>query len=175
MLKWYVINVLSSYESKAADTIHRELNKKKLASLVEEIFIPSEVVTRISKGKKVKVEKKFYPGYIFIKADMSEELWNIIKSVSKVSGPLQAAGKPLIVPDKEVENVKKQLESGVSISDLGVHFDVAESVKIVDGAFKSFIGVVEEVDADRHILKVSVSIFGRNTPVELGFNQVEKI
>jgi len=174
-LKWYVINVLSGYESKAADTIQKELDKKKLDGLVEEIFIPSEMVTRISKGKKVKVEKKFYPGYIFIKADMSEELWSIIKSVAKVSGPLQAGGRPLIVREREVEEVKKQLESGVSISDLGVHFDVAESVKITDGAFKSFIGVVEEIDAERHLLKVSVSIFGRNTPVELGFNQVEKM
>lgn len=173
--KWYVVHVLSGYEAKVVSTIEQKLSDEDLSDSVEEFFIPSEQITRMTRGKKVKVEKKFYPGYIFIHASLDELVWNIIKSVPKVSDLLRGSGKPLVVPKREIDLIKSQLEKGASISDLEIRFSVAESVKIVDGAFKSFIGVVEEVDAQKQRLKVSVSIFGRHTPVELDYNQVQKL
>lgn len=173
--KWYVIHVLSGYEAKVVSAIEQKLSDESLSDSVEEFFVPSERVTRMSKGKKIKVEKKFYPGYIFIHASLNELVWNIIKSVPKVSDLLRGSGKPLIVPNREIDIIKNQLEKGTSISDLEVRFSVAESIKIIDGAFKSFIGVVERVDAQKQRLKVSVSIFGRHTPVELDYDQVQKL
>lgn len=179
MSKWYVINVRSGYESKVKSAIEQELTKKDLAEHVEEFFIPSEQITRVTRGKKIKVEKRFYPGYIFVKSNLTESVWNIIKNVTKSTAKygdlLRGSGAPLVVPEREIEAVRSQLAKGVSISDLEVRFDVAESVRIIDGAFKSFIGVVEEIDAAKQKLKVTVSIFGRSTPVELGYGQVQKL
>lgn len=173
--RWYIIKVLSGHESKVRDAIERELVRVGLSDSIEEFLIPSEQITRLTKGKKITVEKKFYPGYIFIKAEIDQVVWSIIRSNAKGGDLLCNNGKPLPALNSEIESIKSQLAKGVSISDLEVRFDVAESVKIVEGAFKSFIGVVEEIDAAKQKLKITVSIFGRNTPVELGYDQVQKL
>ncbi len=174
-MKWYVVNTVSGQEQKVKAAILDGVAKHNVADDVEEILIPSEKVSKFSRGKKVVGEKKFFPGYIFIKAKLTDIVWNMIKNIPQVGTFLGANGKPHAVHQSEIDAIKQQLESGTTMSDLDISFDIAESVKITDGAFKSFMGVIEEIDTQKQRLKVSVTILGRSTPVELSYNQVQKM
>jgi len=172
--RWYIIHAMSGHENKVVKLIEESATRKNLTGLIEKIVIPVANVVEIKRGKKVTVEKKFLPGYILIKMDMSDDLWHIIKSTPKVTGFL-GGNIPQPVSDAEVDRIFKQMEEGPSIAAGNLKFDTGDSVKVVDGPFESFIGVVMDVDEEKERLKVSVSIFGRPTPVELEFTQVEKI
>ena len=172
--KWYIIHTHAGFEAKVIANIKEEVKKKGLASLFENFLVPTQKTLEIKKGKKVEGEKKFYPGYILIKMLMNDDAWHLVKKTSKVSGFLGAANKPIALRDEEADRILNQIKEGVESVVSTISFEVGETVKVADGPFASFNGIVEEVDADRSRLKVAVSIFGRATPVELEFTQVEK-
>lgn len=171
---WYIINTLSGFEHKVAKLIRDNAEKKGISSKFEEIIVPVENVTEVKKGKKVTSEKKIFPGYIIVKMDLDDASWNLVKNIPRVSGFLGGSGKPVRIPEKEVMQVLRRVEEGAVAKEVELVYDVAETVKIIDGPFETFTGVVDNVDHERKRLKVSVSIFGRPTPVELDFSQVEK-
>jgi transcriptional antiterminator NusG len=173
--KWYVVNTLSGYEHSVADMIKDFAEKKGVLAKFEEIVVPVESVTEFKKGKKVTSEKKIFPGYIVVKMELDDLTWNLVKNIPRVAGFLGGSGKPMPIREAEVQRLLKQVEEGVVVKDVELTFDVGEMVKIIDGPFVTFSGVVDEVDLIKKRLKVSVSIFGRPTPVDLDFNQVEKI
>lgn len=172
--KWYIVNTLSGFEYKVSQAIRDAAEKRGMSEKFEDIVVPTESVTEVKKGKKVVSEKKIYPGYILIKMQLDDASWNLVKNTPKVSGFLGGSGKPLPVSEREVAQVLQQVEQGSVAKDVDVMFEVGESVKIIDGPFETFTGVVDEIDALKKRLKISVSIFGRPTPVELDFSQVEK-
>lgn len=172
--KWYIVNTLSGFEHKVAQMVKESAEKKGILDKFEDIVVPVENVTELKKGKKVVAEKKIFPGYILIKMHLDDASWNLVKNTPKVSGFLGGSGKPLPVSEKEVNRVLKQVEEGSVVKEVDVSFDVGETVKITEGPFETFTGVVDEIDMVRKRLKISVSIFGRPTPVELEFHQVEK-
>ncbi len=172
--KWYIIHTHSGFEAKVVNTIKEEVNKKKLTDFFEDFLIPTQRTLEIKKGKKVEGEKKFYPGYIMIKMIMNDDTWHLVKKITKVSGFLGASNKPVALRKDEAERILNQIQEGVDSVVPTVSFEVGETVKVSDGPFASFNGIVEEVDSDRSRLKVAVSIFGRATPVELEYTQVEK-
>lgn len=174
--KWYIINAQSGFEKKVAETIRERADKKGLGNLIEEIFVPTESLTEVKKGKKVQTERKFFPGYVMVKMTMNDESWQIIKNTPKVSGFLGGAGsKPQPITQREVESIFKQIQEGTKDPKAKVSFSIGESVKITEGPFESFVGTVDEVDEINNKLKVGVSIFGRSTPVEIDFTKVEKV
>ncbi len=173
--KWYIVNTLSGFEHKVAQMIKESAEKRGLLEKFEDVVVPTENVTEIKKGKKVVSEKKIYPGYILVKMQLDDASWNLVKNTPKVAGFLGGSGKPLPVPEREVKEVLKQVEEGSVAKDMDISFDVGENVKIIEGPFETFTGLVDEIDFVRKRLKISVSIFGRPTPVELEFHQVEKI
>lgn len=173
--RWYVLHVYSGFENKVAEAIQEKARSKGLADAVEEVMVPTEEIVEVKRGQKVAAERKFFPGYVLAKLDMSDDLWHLIKDTPKVTGFLGAANKPVPISEKEAERLIKQLQEGVENPRPSVTFEHGEEVKVVDGPFASFNGTVEEVDEDKGRLKVSVSIFGRATPVDLEFSQVEKI
>ena len=172
--KWYIIHTHSGFEAKVINNIKEEIKKKSLSDYFEDFLVPTQKTLEIKKGKKVEGEKKFYPGYILIKMHMNDDAWHLVKKTSKVSGFLGAANKPVPLRDEEAERILGQVKEGVESVVSTISFEVGETVKVADGPFASFNGIVEEVDADRSRLKVAVSIFGRATPVELEYTQVEK-
>ena len=174
LYKWYIIHTHSGFEIKVINSIKEEIKKKKLSNYFEDFLVPTQKTLEIKKGKKVEGEKKFYPGYILIKMIMNDDAWHLVKKTSKVSGFLGAANKPVPLRDEEAERILGQVKEGVESIVSTITFEVGETVKVADGPFASFNGIVEEVDADRSRLKVAVSIFGRATPVELEYTQVEK-
>lgn len=173
--KWYIINTLSGSEQKIVKAIREAAEQKKLADKFDQIIVPARNVNEIRKGKKVVAEKKFFPGYILIKMELNDLTWNVVKNVPKVAGLLGSAGKPTPVRESEVLEVIKQIEEVESNDVVEIVYQAGETIKICDGPFETFTGVIEEVDSEKKRLKVSVSIFGRSTPVELEFNQIEKI
>lgn len=172
--KWYIVHVASGHEKKVAKLIEEQARKKNLQDLIARVVVPTEEVTEIRRNQKVSVEKKFLPGYVLINMELNDETWHFVRNVPKVSGFLGSAVKPSPVSEAEVNIIFKQMEEGSIISKSTMLFDVGESIKINDGPFESFVGVVSDVDEEKSRLKVSVSIFGRSTPVELEFSQVEK-
>jgi len=173
--KWYMVHAHSGFEKKVAQNIKERAAKKGLDNRFEDVYVPIETVLEVKKGKKVNVERKFFPGYVMVKMDMNDDAWQLVKNTPKVTGFLGGSGnKPQPISDSEAENIFKQVEEGMVSPKHSVQFDVGDSVKIVDGPFDSFVGVVEELDEEKNKLKVAVSIFGRATPVELDFTQVEK-
>lgn len=173
--RWYIVNAHSGFEKKVAETIRERAEKKGLGSLFEEIFVPVESFVEVKKGKKVQSERKFFPGYVLVKMVMNDETWQIVKQTPRVSGFLGGGGsKPQPITTREAESIFKKVEEGKVTPKSKVSFTVGDNVKITDGPFESFTGVVEEVHEDTSKLKVGVSIFGRSTPVELDFTQVEK-
>ncbi len=172
--RWYVLHVYSGFENKVADAIRDKAAKKGLSDSIGEIMVPTEEVVEMRRGQKVNAERKFYPGYVLAKLDMSDEVWHLVKDTPKVTGFLGAGNKPSPISEKEAEAIVQQVQEGVDRPRPSVTFDIGEDVKVVDGPFASFNGSVEEIDEDKQKLKVSVSIFGRATPVELEYTQVEK-
>ena len=172
--KWYIIHTHSGFEAKVITVLKEEIRKKNLDSFFTDFLVPTQKTLEIKKGKKVEGEKKFYPGYIMINMIMNDDTWHLVKKTSKVSGFLGAANKPVPLRDDEAERILSQIKEGVESVVSTISFEVGETVKVADGPFASFNGVVEDVDADRSRLKVAVSIFGRATPVELEYTQVEK-
>ena len=173
--KWYVIHVYSGSEKRVKDTIEEQMVTKNMSSFIDEILVPTEEIFEIRKGAKVKTEKKFFPGYILIKMNMTDESWHFIKSQPKVTNFLGTKGRPASLSDKEAKKLIEQITESVERPRSNVIFEIGEEVRVSDGPFQSFNGLVEEIDEDKSRLKVTVSIFGRSTPVDLEFTQVEKI
>jgi transcriptional antiterminator NusG len=173
--KWYVLHVYSGFENKVAEAIKEKAGKQGLQDHVEEILVPTEEVVEVKRGQRVNAERKFFPGYVLAKLDMTDSVWHLIKDTPKVSGFLGAGGnKPVAISEAEAQRILQQVQEGIERPRPSVIYDVGEEVKVIDGPFASFNGTVEEVDEEKSKLKVSVSIFGRATPVELEYAQVEK-
>ena len=177
MSRWYIIHAYSGFENKVRDAIMSEAMRLGLERMVEQIEVPTETVTEARRGKKIAVERKFMPGYVLAKLDMNDQVYHLVKNTPKVTGFLGAAGgtKPLPVSEREVQNIIGQVEEGVERPKPTIRFDIGENVKVTDGPFASFDGQVESVDEENARLRVAVSIFGRPTPVDLEYNQVEKV
>ncbi|MBR2274205.1 MAG: transcription termination/antitermination protein NusG [Alphaproteobacteria bacterium] len=172
---WYVVNVYSGSEKKVAESIREQAVLKKMEDRILEVLVPTEQVIEIRKGAKVNAEHKFFPGYILVKMEMSDDTWHIVKDTPRVSGFLGTRNKPQAISEREVKRIMEQIEQGIERPSTQIYFEIGEQVRVNDGPFASFVGVVDEVDNEKSRLKVSVSIFGRYTPVELEFSQVEKI
>ena len=175
MKSWYIVQTYSSFEKKVANTIRENVLKNKIEDKIEEVLVPTHDVTEVKKGKRIQRQKKYFPGYVLVKMDMNKDLYHMIKNIQKVSGFLGQTGKPVPVSESDVEKIMGQIKDGVVQSKTGTTYEIGEKVQVIDGPFASFHGLVEEVDEERSRLKVSVSIFGRPTNVELEFNQVEKV
>tara|TARA_Y100000992_G_scaffold280893_1_gene228282 strand:- start:86 stop:616 length:531 start_codon:yes stop_codon:yes gene_type:complete len=175
MKNWYIVQSHSSFENKVAEIIKDEAEKAKISDKFEEIIVPTHDITEVKRGKRVQRKKKYFPGYVLIKSEMDNNIYHMIKNIKKVSGFLGSRGTPVPVSDKEIEKILGQIKDGVVQPKSGIEYNTGEKVQVIDGPFASFNGLVEEVDEDKMKLKVSVSIFGRPTPVELEFNQVEKV
>ena len=174
MMNWYIVQSYSSFENKVAEAIKDESIKAKIKDKIEEIIVPTHDVTEVKRGKRVQRKKKYFPGYVLVKMDMDDQLYHLIKNIKKVSGFLGQKGLPVPVSEQEIQKIMGQIKDGLVDSKSGITYTVGEKVQVIDGPFASFNGLVEEVDEDKLRLKVSVSIFGRPTPVDLDFNQVEK-
>lgn len=173
--RWYIVQTHTAFEKKVAQTIRDQARLHHLEDQFEEVLVPTEEVVEVRPGgKKVSSERKFFPGYVLVKMEMTNESYHLVKDVPKVTGFLGTANKPTPISEREAQQILQQVKEGVERPRSSVIFEVGEEVRVTDGPFESFTGLVEEVDADRSRLKVSVSIFGRATPVELEFGQVEK-
>ncbi len=172
--RWYIVHVYSNFEKKVAQAIRDAATQKGMADLIDEILVPTEEVVEVRRGQKVNAERKFFPGYVLAKMEMTDETYHLVKNTPKVTGFLSSAGKPSPITEAEAQRVANQVKEGVEHPKPSVVFEIGEQVRVSDGPFTSFSGVVEEVDEERARLKVAVSIFGRATPVELEYSQVEK-
>ena len=175
MKNWYIVQSHSSFENKVASLIKEEADKAKISEKFEEIIVPTHDVTEVKRGKRIQRKKKYFPGYVLIKSEMDNNIYHMIKGIKRVSGFLGSKGIPVPVSDKEVEKILGQIKDGVAQPKSGIDYSVGEKVQVVDGPFASFNGMIEEIDEEKARLKVSVSIFGRPTPVDLEYNQVEKV
>jgi transcriptional antiterminator NusG len=173
--KWYIIHAYSGFEKKVAQSIREQAAQNNLSQYIEDIVVPTEEVAEVRRGKRYMTERRVFPGYVLIKMDLNDASWHMVKNTAKVTGFLGGGGKPQPITEKEVERILSQAKEGTAPQKSLVHYDVGENVKVIEGPFESFIGTVEEVDDEKNKLKVSVSIFGRSTPVELEFGQVEKV
>ena len=173
--KWYIVHAYSNFERKVADSIREKAQATGLGELFDEILVPTEKVVEVRRGRKVDAERKFVPGYVLVKMEMTDEAYHLIKNTPKVTGFLGADNKPMAISEAEASRILQQVQEGVERPKPAVSFEVGEQVRVADGPFASFNGLVEEVDEVRARLKVAVSIFGRATPVELEYGQVEKL
>ncbi len=173
--RWYIVHAHSNFEKKVAQSIREQAAQRGLEEKFDEILVPTENITEVRKGRKVSAERKFFPGYVLVKCDLSDDIYHLIKNTPKVTGFLGADKKPVPIPDAEAERIKGQVQDGVERPKTTIRFEIGENVRVADGPFASFNGTIEEVDEGRSRVKVAVSIFGRATPVELEYAQVEKV
>jgi len=173
-MRWYIVHAYSNFEKKVAESLKEQAAQRGLGEKFEEIMVPTEQVVEVRRGRKVNSERKFFPGYVLVKCDLTDDVYHLIKNTPKVTGFLGADKKPMPIPDIEAERIKGQVAEGVERPKSSIRFDIGEQVRVADGPFASFSGVVEEIDEARSRVKVAVSIFGRATPVDLEFGQVEK-
>ena len=174
MKQWYIVQTFSGFEQKAAEALKDIVSKQELNEKIEDILVPTHEVTEVKRGKRIQRKKKYFPSYMLVKMEMNKELYHMIKNIQKVTGFLGTTGTPVPVSDKEIDKILGNIKEGAIAPEPSMTFEVGEQVKVCEGPFASFSGLVEDVDEDKSKLKVSVSIFGRPTPIELEFNQVEK-
>jgi len=175
--RWYIVHAYSNFEKKVAEDIEKKARQKGLSDRIEQIVVPTEKVVEIRKGKKVDAERKFFPGYVLLKADLNDQVISLVKNTQRVTGFLgedKTTAKPVPITEKEAQQILHQVQEGVERPKPSVTFEIGEAVRVSDGPFASFNGFVQEVDEERSRLKVEVSIFGRAVPVDLEFGQVEK-
>jgi transcriptional antiterminator NusG len=173
--RWYVVHVYSGFENKVAGSIREQARQAGMEEMISEIMVPTEELVKMRRGTKVATERKFFPGYVLVKMEMTDETWHLVKNTPKVTGFLGGRGKPSPISEAEAERLMNQVKEGVEKPKPSITFEIGEQVRVADGPFTSFNGLVEDVDEDRARLKVAVSIFGRSTPVELEYSQVEKL
>ncbi len=174
MSNWYIVQTFSGFEQKVMETLKENIKKKKLEDKIEEVLVPIHEVTEVKRGKRVQRKKKYFPSYVLVKMEINKEIYHMIKNIQKVTGFLGASGNPSPVSEKEIEKILGRIKEGTISPKTQITFDIGEQVKVCEGPFASFSGLVEEVDEEKSRLKVSVSIFGRPTPIDLEYNQVEK-
>ena len=173
--RWYIVHAYSNFEKKVAESIKEQAAQRGLTDKFEEVLVPTETVVEVRRGRRINSERKFFPGYVLVKCDLTDQVFHLIKNTPKVTGFLGSDNKPMPISEAEADRIKGQVAEGVDRPKSTIHFDVGETVRVADGPFASFNGTVEEVDEARSRLKVAVSIFGRPTPVELEYGQVEKV
>jgi transcription termination/antitermination protein NusG len=173
--RWYIVQAYSNFEKKVAESIEEKAKQKGLSHLFEKIVVPTEKIVEIRRGRKVDAERKFFPGYVMVRANLTDEAFHLIKNTPKVTGFLGSDSKPVPISDAEADRILVQIQEGVDRPKSAMSFEIGEQVRVSDGPFASFNGFVQEVDQERSRLKVEVSIFGRATPVDLEFSQVEKV
>ena len=174
MKNWYIVQTFSGFEQKVAEVIKEKLKVKGLVDKIEKVEIPMHEITEVRRGKRIQRKKNFFPSYVLVKMEMNKELYHLIKNIQKVTGFLGTTGTPVAVPDQEIDKIMGNIKEGSLSPEPRLSFEIGEQVKVCEGPFASFTGLVEEVDEEKLRLKVSVSIFGRPTPIELEYNQVEK-
>ena len=173
--RWYVLHAYSGYEKKVADSIMDQANKLGINDHIEDISVPTQNIVEVKRGVRVNTERKIFPGYILIKMNLNDDTWHIIKTTPKLSGFLGNKGKPIPISNAEAKRITQQVTDGVEKSRPAVMYDIGEQVKVIDGPFASFNGEIEQIDEEKARLRVAVSIFGRSTPVDLEYSQVEKV
>jgi transcriptional antiterminator NusG len=172
--RWYVVNTHSGFEKKVSQVIKEQAERKGLSDHFTQVLVPMEEVIEVRRGKKINAERKFFPGYILINMDMTDDTWHLVKETPKVSGFLGSSGKPSPISEAEAQSILSQVQEGVDKPKRSIIYQIGETVKVADGPFASFNGIVEDIDEEKERLKIAVSIFGRSTLVELGYGQVEK-
>ena len=173
--RWYSVSVLSNYEKKIAETIRQSVIDAGMEEQIEEVLVPTEEVIEVRRGKKVTTERRFMPGYVLVRMEMSDEGYHLIISINRVTGFLGPQGRPMPMRDAEVNQILNRVQEGEEKPRTLIHFDIGEQVKVIDGPFASFNGEIEQIDEEKARLRVAVSIFGRSTPVDLEYSQVEKV
>jgi len=173
--RWYIVQAYSNFEKRVAESIEKEAERKGLSGRFEQILVPTEKFVEVRRGRKVDSERKFFPGYVLVRADLTDDVFHLIKNTPRVAGFLGADSKPVPISDAEVDAILNQEKQGGERPKSSVSYEVGEQVRVSEGPFASFNGIVQEVEEERARLKVEVSIFGRATPVELEFSQVQKL